>query len=447
MKIILLYFVGLVISQAASYDYGELLRLSLLFYEAQRSGKLPPDQKVTWRHDSALDDQGQNGEDLSGGYYDAGDYVKFGFPMAYTTTMLAWGIVSHESAYSKANALDDARKAVKWATDYFIKCHVSENEFYGQVGKGELDHDYWGRPEDMTMERPAYKIDESNPGSDLAAEAAAAMAATSIVFKNVDSGYSDTLITHAKQLYDFADNNRGKYSDSIGDAQEYYGSSSYEDELVWGAVWLYKATEENSYLDKAESLYSEFGLGNDDASFDWDSKTKGVQMLLAEITGNSKYLDTIEGYCDYLIDGQQRTPDGIVFLTEWGSLPSIATACFVCLEAANAGLSPDRYRDFATEQIGYILGDSGRSYVVGYGENPPSHEQHASSSCPDAPDPCDWDTFDSNEPNSHVLYGALVAGPDADGNYEDIRSDYVGNEVACDYNAGYQSALAALYDI
>ena len=60
-------------------------------------------------------------------------------------------------------------------------------------------------------------------GSDLAAEAAAAMAATSIVFKNVDSGYSNTLLTHAKQLFNFADKHRGKYSDSIEDADEYYG--------------------------------------------------------------------------------------------------------------------------------------------------------------------------------------------------------------------------------
>jgi hypothetical protein len=54
----------------AAYDYKEVLRKSLLFYEAQRSGKLPPDQKVTWRKDSALNDRGQNGEDLTGGYYD-----------------------------------------------------------------------------------------------------------------------------------------------------------------------------------------------------------------------------------------------------------------------------------------------------------------------------------------------------------------------------------------
>jgi hypothetical protein len=54
----------------AAYDYKTVLKNSLLFYEAQRSGKLPADKKVTWRKDSALNDKGQKGEDLTGGYYD-----------------------------------------------------------------------------------------------------------------------------------------------------------------------------------------------------------------------------------------------------------------------------------------------------------------------------------------------------------------------------------------
>jgi hypothetical protein len=63
-----------------------------------------------------------------------------------------------------AGALNDGLKAVKWATDYFLKAHVSQNVLYGQVGEGGPDHAYWGRPEDMTMSRPAYKIDTSHPG-------------------------------------------------------------------------------------------------------------------------------------------------------------------------------------------------------------------------------------------------------------------------------------------
>ena len=36
-----------------------------------------------------------------------------------------------------------------------------------------------------------------------------------------------------------------------------------------------------------------------------------------------------------------------------------------------------------------------------------------------------------------------VGGPDANDTYADIRSDYVHNEVATDYNACFQSAVAA----
>lgn len=145
-------------------DYARVLELSLLFYEAQRSGKLPENNRISWRGDSALSDRGINGEDLTGGYYDAGDFVKFGFTMASTTTLLAWGAVSWPEAYIEAGQLDEIRKAIKWATDYFIKCHVSEFVFYGQVGDFSVDHTYWGRPEELNTTRPAYKIDPDHPG-------------------------------------------------------------------------------------------------------------------------------------------------------------------------------------------------------------------------------------------------------------------------------------------
>ena len=118
--------------------------------------------------------------------------------------------------------LDYLLDAVKWGTDYLIKCHVSANEFYGQVGNGGVDHSYWGRPEDMTMERPAYKIDTDNPGSDLAAEVAAAFASASLLFADSDANYSAELLTHAIEMYDFAYKYQGKYSDSISDAAIYY---------------------------------------------------------------------------------------------------------------------------------------------------------------------------------------------------------------------------------
>ena len=57
-------------ADGTTYDLNEVLEKSILFYEAQRSGKLPPDNRIPWRGDSALNDQGDNGEDLTGGWYD-----------------------------------------------------------------------------------------------------------------------------------------------------------------------------------------------------------------------------------------------------------------------------------------------------------------------------------------------------------------------------------------
>ena len=115
------------------YNYNDVLRKSILFYEAQRSGKLPENNRIPWRGDSALEDKGNDGEDLTGGWYDAGDFVKFGFPMAFSTTLLCWGLIEYQNAYTAAGELQTMLDSVKWPLDYFIKAHVTTNALYGQV--------------------------------------------------------------------------------------------------------------------------------------------------------------------------------------------------------------------------------------------------------------------------------------------------------------------------
>ena len=60
-------------SPNGKYDYKLALKLSGLFYEAQRSGRLPGNNRVPWRKNSALNDGKDNGVDLVGGYYDGED--------------------------------------------------------------------------------------------------------------------------------------------------------------------------------------------------------------------------------------------------------------------------------------------------------------------------------------------------------------------------------------
>lgn len=76
--------------------------------------------------------------DLVGGYYDAGDNVKFGLPMAFTITMMSWSILEYGKQMAASGELSHAIDAVKWGTDYLIKAHPEPNVLYGEVINSSL---------------------------------------------------------------------------------------------------------------------------------------------------------------------------------------------------------------------------------------------------------------------------------------------------------------------
>ncbi|WFE64706.1 glycoside hydrolase family 9 protein [Micromonospora sp. WMMD714] len=438
------------------FNYPEALQKSLLFYEAQQSGKKPSWNRVSWRGDSALTDGSDVGVDLTGGWYDAGDHVKFGFPMAFSATMLAWGAVEYRDGYVAAGQLTPLLNNLRFVNDYFIKAHPSANVLYGQVGKGDDDHKWWGPAEVLPMARPAYKIDASCGGADLAGETAAAMAASSMVFRPTDAAYADKLLTHAKQLYTFADTVRKSYHECITDATSFYKSwSGYQDELVWGAIWLHRATGDAAYLAKAESEYDKLGTEPQSTTrsykwtIAWDNKQFGAYVLLANLTGKQKYVDDANRWLDYWtvgVNGQKvpYSPGGMAVLDSWGALRYAANTSFAALvysDKTTDATRKARFHDFAVRQVNYALGDNPRksSYMIGFGANAPKNPHHRTAHG------SWWDSQTVPVETRHVLYGALVGGPSsANDAYTDSRSDYVMNEVATDYNAGFTSALARL---
>lgn len=430
-----------------NFNYGEALQKSLLFYELQRSGALPEETRCNWRGDSGLTDGADNNVDLTGGWYDAGDHVKFNLPMAYTAAMLSWSVYEDREAYEQSGQLEYALGDIKWVTDYLIKCHPEDEVFYYQVGDGGADHSWWGPCEVMTMNRPSYKVTKDNPGSAVVGEAAAALAAAAMVFEKTDKEYADLCLEHAKSLYAFADSTR---SDSgYTAANGFYNSwSGFYDELSWAGCWLYLATNEAGYLDNAKSCFTQAGHDYN-WSLCWDDVHIGAAVMLAKITGDKAYKDEVQKHLDFwscgTSDGERITysPKGLAWLDSWGSLRYATTTAFVATVYSRwEGCPADKvsvYWDFAVSQADYALGSSGRSFVCGFGENSPEHPHHRTSQG----SYCD----NMNEPGEarHTLYGALVGGPDASDNYTDTVTDYCMNEVACDYNAGFTGLLAALY--
>ena len=226
---------------------------------------------------------------------------------------------------------------------------------------------------------------------------------------------------------------------------------------MWGALWLHRATGESSYLDKALSAYSQIFPGDPSSQsfpqLKWthagDDKTYGSLVLLSMLGIDSAHRTQAERWLDYWTigrDGQRitYTPGGLAWLDTWGSLRYAANTAFLAFVYSDRVRDHSgRYRDFATAQINYMLGSNpaGRSYVCGFGSNPPTKPHHRGAHG-------SWNNQIQNPvDNRHVLYGALVGGPGNNDSYTDTRDNYINNEVACDYNAAFTGALARLYEL
>ena len=53
--------------------------------------------------------------------------------MAYSMSILLWGLIRYEDAYSAAGELGHMRETVRWGLDFLLKSHTDKNEFYVQV--------------------------------------------------------------------------------------------------------------------------------------------------------------------------------------------------------------------------------------------------------------------------------------------------------------------------
>lgn len=463
------------------HAYAAALSKSLLYFEAQRSGRLPPNQRVRWHGHSALNDGADQGVDLTGGYYDSGDNVKFGFPMAYTVTMLSWGVVEYGARMAAAGELGHALEAIRWGADYLAKAHASPDVLYVQVGDGDSDHACWERPEDMDTPRKSYMVNASNPGSDVAAETAAALAAAAVVFSapGGDRQYAFTLLTHAKQLFQFAQNHRGLYQSSVPSAGNFYRSSGDEDELLWAAVWLYIATgcgdqEYKEYIAGASNL------GGVRPALGWDDKFVGVQALVAKLVIQRKLpndgphpqlMSNLVGFlCNVVQHGDgssgKLTPGGMLYQQQWANNQAITAAMFVLvahadhlaavrasLQCGAVTLSPAQLITFVRGQVDYLLGNNPMrmSYMVGYGNRYPLRPHHRGASLPSITSnpgkiTCSQGSeyFNRPGPNANVIDGAIVGGADANDHYDDSRGNYMQAEPATYTVAPIVGVLARL---
>ncbi|VAI02218.1 unnamed protein product [Triticum turgidum subsp. durum] len=446
-------------------QYTLALHKALMFFNAQRSGHLPKHNGVSWRGNSGMKDGLSDStvkKSLVGGFYDAGDAIKFNYPMAWSMTMLSWTVIEYRAKYEAIGELDHVKEIIKWGTDYMLKTFNSSadtiDRIVAQVGVGDTskgpmpnDHYCWMRPEDIDYKRPVI---ECHSCSDLAAEMAAALAAASIVFKD-SKAYSDKLVHGAKALYKFGRLQRGRYSPNGSDQSLFYNSTSYWDEFVWGGAWMYFATGNTSYLTIATAP----GMAKHAGAFWIGSPNYGV------FTWDDNVM------CSYLpvFNSFNFTKGGLIQLNHGGPQPLqyVVNAAFLAslyadyLDTADTPgwycgpnfYTTDVLRKFAKSQLDYILGKNPQkmSYVVGFGKKYPKRVHHRGASIPHngvkygCKGGFKW--RESKKANPNILVGAMVAGPDKHDGFKDIRTNYNYTEPTLAANAGLVAALISLADI
>jgi hypothetical protein len=476
------------------FNYAKALQYSQYFYDANMCGTgVDENGAYNWRNDchiydaelplddvntnmsakfisenkKILDPDGDGKVDVSGGFHDAGDHVKFGMPEAYSGSTVGWGFYEFREQYEATGQDAHTKKILRYFNDYFMKCTYLDESgkaiaFCYQVGDGDIDHDYWNSPEVDEMFRRGWFATEELPSTDCVSAAAASLAVNYMNFKDEDPEYAEKNLTYAKALFEFAERCDNKKCNDDG-PKGYYASSKWQDDYCWAAAWLYLATQDEHYLNEAFKYYDYYAPSC--WTHCWNDVWAGTACILAEIddlydkdgtafedaykkaTNKSPY-ETVEFWSQIakLVDnwmvgtGITITPGGYAFLNQWGSARYNTATQFVALVYdKHHGDKPSKYSEWAKSQMNYLMGDNpiNRCYIVGYSDISAKYPHHrAASGLSKCEDP---------DEHKYVLYGALVGGPGANDQHIDATSDYIYNEVTIDYNAAFVGACAGLY--
>ena len=442
---------------AFSANYAEALQKSIYFYECQQAGPLPEWNRVEWKGNPTADDE------IKGGWYDAGDHVKFNLPMAYSASMLAWGLYQYPDGVEKVGEMTNYVNNLEFVLDYFVDCDLGD-EVVIQVGDGTVDHTWWGPAELIkygmedsgTSYADARYVTKVKGGSScVLGEMAAALASGYAALDGrIDDSKRQKYLKTAQHYYEMAttDPNDDVYAKTDAMAGGFYRSSHFYDELFYAANWMYIATGDDSFLKQAEKEFAPHlgkQLGSDELAYGWthcwDDTMQGGLLLYAINTGDDFYKGRVKRHFDYAFNELTKVDGVLAYYDSWGCARYSQTDGFLAAVASDTifkGEDTSAYEKYYENQINYVLGDNplNQSYVVGYGEKSPNNVHHRTAHGSwknDAAIP---------ERNRHVLYGALAGGPDQSGKYVDDRGNYINNEVATDYNAGFTALLCKMTD-
>jgi len=389
--------------------------------------------------------------DASGGWWDAGDYLKFVQTESYTVGMMLAGVRDFPNQMGAGSGTSNFLAEARFGTDWLQKMWDDNSKtFYYQVGIGDgnaqtvSDHDIWRLPQvDDTFQnctsqyryichRPVFLNTAGGANAkispNLAGRMAAALAECFVVFKSTDVAYANQCLLSAEHIFDLANTTpSGNLLTVI--PFSFYPETEWRDDLEWGATELYFAVQSGSlpaglphtdssfYLTAAANWAHAYIAGPGDAAdtlnlYDVSGLAHFDLYRALGLAGNppglavtqAALLADLKKQLDKAVAQAGTDPFGFGFpwatydTTSHGGGLVVMAAEYDNLTASNA------YAAFASRWLANVLGTNawGTSLIVGDGTTFPHCMQHQVANIAGS--------LDGTAP---VLKGAAVEGPNS----------------------------------
>jgi len=448
--------------------YRRALSNTLAFYQVQRDGPafvrsalrtaaahLNDRHAMTYRTPTVDGDGVFRGDlralgrrvDAGGGWWDAGDYLKFVHTTAYAEALLLTGVRDDPAQMGAGSSTSDFTAEVKFGASWLLRMWDDRRRvFYYQVGIGSGnahtagDHDLWRLPQRddhyrrgdamyrYIRHRPVFRL--GPPGApispNLAGRDSAALALAYQVFKKTDPGFAARCLRSARHIFDQADLNPRQLVTAI--PFDYYPETEWRDDMELGAAELDLALAGGGpsepphdaayYLGQAARWAAAYMASPDDASdtlnlYDVSGLAHYELVRAMRQAGDPSGLDVTEG--QVLADMRkaldraltQASLDPFQFGYAWARWDTATHGAGLSVMASEYDelTGTGEYADWSGRWLAAILGANawGTSLVVGDGSVFPHCLQHQVANL--------RGTLDGRRP---VLLGACVEGPNSD---------------------------------
>jgi endoglucanase len=405
--------------QIGSDLYMDLKRDALLYFYRNRSGiELAPEYAgEQWARpaghvsDNAVtcfagqDTSGNTWEgcdyvlDVSGGWYDAGDYGKY----VVNGGISAWTLMNvyerakqvfpdgdltiPESGNDWPDILDEAR----WQMDFMLRMQVPEGQpLAGMVHHKIHDRRWAGLP---VLPPTEFNNDDPNngrflmpPSTTATLNLAATAAQCARIWQDFDPLFAGRCLQAAETAWQAALDHPGMIYGSIpGEGGGDYGDSNVSDEFYWAAAELYITTAKDEYRDfVTESPYFD-NFGSTQPI--WWGGTAALGSISLALLPNGLSEADLARIREQII----ATADGLLAVSQaegyraplktndyvWGSNSGVLNNALV-LALAHQFSGEAKYLDGVVASMDYILGANAvnQSFVSGYGTVSMQHPHH-----------------------------------------------------------------------